>query len=99
MRDRGLVPLDPAHPEDTVIPPGYAPAEYHYPHDYATRPESLARRWFTEGEMAASLTALAAEQEDDGGWPIRWAQWSPAIRVEARPIVTVEALLILRAYS
>ncbi|NUP33135.1 MAG: hypothetical protein HOU01_15645, partial [Streptomycetaceae bacterium] len=46
-----------------------------------------------------SLTALAAEQEDDGGWPIRWAQWSPTIRVEARPIVTVEALLTLRAYG
>jgi hypothetical protein len=99
VRERRLVPLDPAHPEDTVIPPGYAPAEYHYPHDYATRPESLARRWFTEDEMAASLTALAAEQEDDGGWPIRWAQWSPTIRVEARPIVTVEALLTLRAYG
>ncbi|MEV0175908.1 hypothetical protein AB0I00_32955 [Streptomyces sp. NPDC050803] len=99
VRRQRLVLLDPDRPETARIAPGYAPGEYHFPHDYATRPESLARDWFTDDEMRTSLRALAAAQEADGGWPIRWAEWSPTIRVEARPMVTVDALLTLRAYG
>ncbi|KUJ65201.1 hypothetical protein ACZ90_50250 [Streptomyces albus subsp. albus] len=99
VREQRLVLLDPDHPEQARIAPGYAPGEYHHPHDYAARPDSLARAWFTDEEMRTSLRALAAAQEDDGGWPIRWAEWSPTVRVESRPMVTVEALLILRAYA
>jgi hypothetical protein len=49
--------------------------------------------------MARSLDFLAGEQQDDGGWPIRWRQWAPVVELEARPMVTVEALRTLRAYG
>ncbi len=99
VRERRLVLLDPDHPEQAHLAPGYAPGEYHLPHDFAPRPDSLARAWFTGPEMARSLRYLAAEQCDDGGWPVRWARWSATTAVEARPGVTLAALLTLRAYD
>ncbi|MGX1135377.1 hypothetical protein RKD49_007567 [Streptomyces glaucescens] len=67
------------------VPPGYAPGEHHFPHDYAPTPDSLAR--------------LAALQRPDGGWPVCWAHWAPTTENEARPLVTVEALRILAAWD
>jgi hypothetical protein len=99
VREQKLVLLDPAHPEQVRLAPGYAAGEYHLPHDYAPRPDSLARAWFTDRELRRGLTALATAQQEDGGWPIRWAEWSPTVRMEARPSVTIEALLTLRAYD
>ncbi|WP_436787701.1 hypothetical protein [Yinghuangia sp. YIM S10712] len=99
VREQRLVVLDPTHREQARIPPGYAPGEYHYPYDYAPSPDSLARSWFSETEMQNSFTHLVNAQEEDGGWPIRWAEWAPTIRAESRPMVTLEALLTLRAYS
>ncbi len=49
--------------------------------------------------MARSLDFLVAEQQDDGGWPVRWRRWAPAPALEARPVVTIEALRTLRAYG
>ncbi|MFJ8649728.1 hypothetical protein ACIRNI_26850 [Streptomyces sp. NPDC093546] len=99
VREQRLAVLDPARAEDFPVPPGYAPGEHHFPHDYARVPDSLARRWFTDEEMARSLDHLAAEQGEDGGWPIRWRQWAPGTALESRPIVTIEALRTLRAYG
>ncbi|MFE2870900.1 hypothetical protein [Embleya sp. NPDC059259] len=99
VREQRLVLLDPAHPERARLAPGYAEGEYHLPHDFARRPDSLARGWFSDAELRAGLGALADAQEDDGGWPLRWAEWSPTVRAEARPGLTVEALTILRAYT
>ena len=79
--------------------PGYAPGEHHFPYDYARTPGSLARAWFTDEEMARSLDFLAGEQREDGGWPVRWRAWAPGTALEARPMVTVEALRTLRAYG
>lgn len=99
VRDQRLALLDPARPQAAYLAPGYAPGEYHFPHDFAPRPDSLARAWFSDEEMNLSLNALAASQQDDGGWPIRWAQWAPTTSTESRPLVTISALLTLRAYS
>jgi hypothetical protein len=99
IRRQNIVLLDPSHPEQATVAPGYAPGEYHLPHDYAPAPDSLARTWFTDPELTRGLEYLAAEQQDDGGWPIRWAQWSPTTVVESRPGVTLSALLTLRAYD
>jgi hypothetical protein len=99
VREQRTVLLDPAHPEDAVIAPGYAPGEHHLPHDYAPTPASIARPWFTDAEMNRGLDHLAASQAADGGWPINWAKWSPTTEMEARPMVTLKALRTLRAYG
>ncbi len=99
VREQRLAALDPDHPEAYPVAPGYAPREHHFPHDYARTPDSLARVWFTDAEMERSLDFLAAEQAQDGGWPIRWRQWAPGAALESRPIVTIEALRTLRAYG
>ncbi|MEU6354353.1 hypothetical protein ABZ896_34345 [Streptomyces sp. NPDC047072] len=99
VRERRFAVLDPAHPEQFPVSPGYAPAEHHFPYDFARTADSLARAWFTDDELGRSLDFLAAEQQEDGGWPVRWHQWSPATALEARPMVTIEALRTLRSYG
>ncbi|MCX4684476.1 hypothetical protein OG401_09130 [Kitasatospora purpeofusca] len=99
VHEQRIVLLDPARPEEARVSPGYAPGEHHLPHDYARRPDSLARRWFTTAELARGLDHLAAEQQSDGGWPIHWVRWSASTESEARPGVTLQALLTLRAYD
>lgn len=99
VREQRLAALDPGHLADEPVAPGYAPGEHHFPHDFARSPQSLARAWFTDEEMARSLDHLAAEQQEDGGWPVRWRRWAPAPVLEARPVVTIEALRTLRAYG
>ncbi|MFF3291912.1 hypothetical protein [Streptomyces sp. NPDC003023] len=99
VREQRLVALDPTRLDDQPVAPGYAPGEHHFAHDYARRPDSLAFRWFTDEEIDRSLEHLAGEQQEDGGWPIRWHQWAPGSALESRPIVTIEALLTLRAYG
>ncbi|MFJ8587985.1 hypothetical protein ACIRD2_25515 [Streptomyces sp. NPDC093595] len=99
VRDQKLAVLDPAHKAAYPVPPGYAPDEHHFPHDYARVPDSLARRWFTDAEMERSLDHLAAEQQEDGGWPVHWRRWAPGTALEWRPILTIEALRTLRAHG
>jgi hypothetical protein len=99
VREQRIVLLDPQRRQEAPIAPGYALGEHHLPHDYARRPDSLARAWFTAAEMDRSLRYLAASQQRDGGWPVRWAEWSPTVHAESRPGVTLNALLTLRAYA
>ncbi|MCX5375469.1 hypothetical protein [Streptomyces sp. NBC_00091] len=99
VRERRLAVLDPGRCEEYPASPGYAPGERLFPYDYARRPESLARGWFTDEEMRRSLDFLAAEQQPDGGWPVRRRAWAPGSSLERRPIATLEALLTLRAYG
>ncbi|TVL92667.1 hypothetical protein [Streptomyces sp. SAJ15] len=99
VREQGLVVLDPDRAEEYPLPEGYAPGERHFPHDFARAPGSLAHRWFSRGELERSLDHLAAAQRDDGGWPIRWRRWAPGTELEWRPIVTIDALLTLRAHG
>jgi hypothetical protein len=80
-------------------PEGYSVGEIHHPHDFAKRPDSLARTWFSDAEIEASLDHLAAQQREDGGWSITWAVWTPAIEIEWSGLVTIAALKILRAYG
>ncbi|ATW50948.1 hypothetical protein [Streptomyces peucetius] len=98
-REQRLVALEPGRLGDQPVAPGYAPGEHHFAHDYARTPDSLARLWFTDEEMARSLEHLAGEQQQDGGWPITWREWAPGTALEARPIVTIEALRTLRAHG
>ncbi|MEU8750627.1 hypothetical protein AB0C88_09090 [Streptomyces chartreusis] len=99
VRDQRLAVLEPDNLDSYAVPTGYAQGEHHFPHDYARTPRSLARAWFTDDEMGRSLDHLAGEQQEDGGWPVRWRQWTPGILLEARPMVTIRALRTLRAYG
>ncbi|MFD8541051.1 hypothetical protein [Streptomyces rubrogriseus] len=99
VREQRLAVLDPDGLDACPVPAGHAPGEHLFPHDYASDPRSLARAWFTDDEMARSLDFLAAEQEDDGGWPVRRRRWAPAPALEARGRVTLDALRTLRAYG
>ncbi|MEU9237175.1 hypothetical protein [Streptomyces subrutilus] len=99
VREHGLVVLDPWRRSQHPLFPGYAPGEHLYAYDFARRPESLARSWFTDRETARALDFLAAEQQADGGWPVRRRAWAPGSSLERRPIATLEALLTLRAYG
>jgi hypothetical protein len=80
-------------------PEGYSEGEIHHPHDFARRPDSLARPWFSDEEMERSLDLLASRQQDDGGWRITWSVWTPAIAIEWSGIVTIAALKTLQAYG
>ena len=75
---------------------GYAPGEFHTPVDYARRPESPARAWFTDEEIERALDRLAAERMDDGGWPVKWRHWNQLSVLEYRGAVTIEARLGLQ---
>ncbi len=83
-----LVELDP-----------HAPGEVHTPLDYAPSPGSPMRALFSDEVVAAHLDALVAAQQPDGGWMFRWTAWNPATTLEWRGWLTVETLLVLRAYG
>ena len=99
VRAHRLAALDPGDLDSCPVAPGYAPGEHHFPYDFARTPHSLARAWFTDDEMARCLDFLAAEQQQDGGWPVRRQRWSPAPTLESRSLVTIRALHTLRSYG
>jgi len=99
VREQRIVVLDPHHPEEAHLPPGYAEGEWHFVPDYARNPRSLASSWFSDEEITAGLDALERDQGEDGGWPIRWRQWAPGTALESRPRATIDALLTLRAHG
>ncbi|GAA1283298.1 hypothetical protein [Saccharothrix xinjiangensis] len=94
VREQGLVDLGEGRAHE-----GYAAGETHKPHHYAPTPDSLARRWFGDEEVERDLDALVAGRQEDGGWTFPWPAWTPVTTYEWRPIVTIEALLTLRAYG
>ncbi|GHH87749.1 hypothetical protein GCM10018793_64810 [Streptomyces sulfonofaciens] len=111
VREQRLAVLDPQQLDAYPVAAGCAPGAHHFPHDYAKVPESLARGWFTDDEIARSLDFLAADQQQDGGWPLlpsgpggppterRWSPGAVVERLERRPGLTIEALRTLRAYG
>ncbi|MEU7183286.1 MULTISPECIES: hypothetical protein [Streptomyces] len=99
VRDQGLVLLEPERAAEVPVAQGYAPGEHHFAYDFAAAPGSLARSWFTDAELDRSLDHLASLQQEDGGWPVNWRAWAPGTELECRPMVTLDALLTLRAYG
>jgi len=66
---------------------------------YAPSPHSMSRRLFDAATIQNHLAALASRQQTDGGWPISWPPISPACELEYRGIVTLNALITLKAYD
>jgi hypothetical protein len=78
---------------------GGQPGEVHSATDFAPRPDSLAGRWFSDAEMDAALDALQAEQQDNGGWRVKWIDGPTPATAGEWAEVTINALLTLRAYG
>ena len=86
--EQKLVTLHPTTEEET-----------HSPLNFAPHPQSLARRLFSDEVIETHLDALASAQQEDGGWQFNWLAWNPATALEWRGVVTLEALVTLRAYG
>ncbi len=69
------------------------------PLHFAPAPDSPWRARFSDDQIEGHLDALAADQQPDGGWPIRWEPPSEPSVWEWRGMVTVEALATLAAYG
>jgi hypothetical protein len=69
------------------------------PLDWAPTPAHPCHRLFDDYTLQTHLHALAERQQTDGGWPISWDPISPAVEFEWRGAVTVNALLLLKAYG
>jgi hypothetical protein len=80
-------------------PEGYSVGEVHHPHNFARTPDSLARKWFSDEEIEASLDHLVSQRREHGGWEITWSHWLPAIPFEWSGLITIDALKTLRAYG
>ena len=66
---------------------------------FAPEPSSRWRGLFSDDEIAAHVDRLAADQHEDGGWPLSWRPPSSASELEWRGFQTVTALRVLRAYG
>ena len=99
LREQRLVLVNPTKPEDVIIAPGYAEGEFHTPLDYAPRPESVARPYFSDQEITTALDTLISKQRPDGGWMFNWREWNPVVTWEWRGAITTNHLLTLRAYN
>ncbi len=86
-----VVPLDP-----TAKPPT---PDTHTPLHHATAPEHPLRRFFGDAIIEGFLDRLAADQQEDGGWPIDWPAPGTTAINEWRAIRTLEALQTLSAYG
>ena len=84
----GVIALDPA-----------TEGEVARPLDFASTPDTLARRWFDDATVGAHLDVLADGQAEDGGWTVDWDAWVPAAGLEWRGWQTIERLKTLRAYG
>jgi hypothetical protein len=62
-------------------------------------PDALARQGFRGDLLEAHLEALAAAQQEDGGWPIAFDPPTPAAAFEWRGHFTLQALAILEAWG
>ncbi|WP_232664132.1 hypothetical protein [Pseudonocardia sp. TRM90224] len=85
-------------PDDGVLPvAGGKPDEALRPLDVAPLPDGPVRALFSADVIAADLDRLASQQEDDGGWTVDFASYSPAAAAEWRGYATVAAVTTLRA--
>jgi hypothetical protein len=85
-------------PADGRVPVvGGKPDEAMRPLDLAPYPDSPARRFIDGDAVARDLERLAGEQQDDGGWVVDFASYSPQAELEWRGYATVTAVQVLSA--
>ncbi len=76
-----------------------APGYVQYPTDWAPVPSSFGRSLVDVETMSRHLAYLSERQQPDGGWPLIWEPISPAVGLEWRGWLTVQALRTLQAYE
>jgi hypothetical protein len=84
-------------PADGLVPVrGGSEGETMRPLDFAPFPDTPARGLFDGDTIAGDLDRLANGQEEDGGWRVDFANYSPAAELEWRGHMTVRAISILK---
>jgi hypothetical protein len=84
-------------PEDGRIKVvGGSPDEYMRPLDFTALPGGPVRGLFKPELIEADLDRIESEQQDDGGWRVDFASYSPAAELEWRGHITVKNLALLR---
>jgi hypothetical protein len=73
--------------------------EFMRPLDFAPFPDRPARSLFAPEVISAELERLLEQQQDDGGWSVDFASYSPAAALEWRGHMTVRAVSILKRNS
>jgi hypothetical protein len=73
--------------------------EFVRPLDFAPFPDRPARRLFAPAVISAELERLVDQQQDDGGWPVDFANYSPAAVLEWRGYMTERAVSVLKRNS
>nr|WP_042191760.1 hypothetical protein [Kibdelosporangium sp. MJ126-NF4]CEL20275.1 hypothetical protein [Kibdelosporangium sp. MJ126-NF4]CTQ97501.1 hypothetical protein [Kibdelosporangium sp. MJ126-NF4] len=67
--------------------------------DFSPLPDTPSRRLFTRDVIVDELRRLADAQQQDGGWTVDFASYSPAAELEWRGYKTVSAVSVLRHNS
>lgn len=83
--DTGRVPVQGGSEGETMRALNFAPV-----------PGSPASALLRAGVIEAELDELAAQQQEDGGWTVDFASYSPAAALEWRGYATVHAVLTLK---
>jgi hypothetical protein len=97
--EAALDALGPRLVEDGLVAlePGSGAELAFTPLEYSPQPGARSRRMFAADAIEPHLDALAAAQQDDGGWTFPWPEWSPAATLDWRGHLTIGALKALRA--
>jgi len=81
----------------TLPVPGGSEGEELSPLEISPIPDRPLRALFAPEVIAADLDRLAGGQQEDGGWRVDFASYSPQATLEWRGYMTVWALTVLRA--
>lgn len=85
-------------PESGTLPvPGGSEGEKLSPLEISPIPNRPLRALFPPEAIAADLDRIETGQQDDGGWTVDFASYSPQATLEWRGHMTVWALTVLRA--
>jgi hypothetical protein len=82
----GVIPVEGGTENEAIRPLHIAP-----------EPGRPVRELFAHEAVTAELHRLAAAQQDDGGWRVEYAEFSPAGALDWRGHATVGAVAVLRA--
>jgi hypothetical protein len=85
-------------PDDGILPvDGGTESEVIRPLDIAPAPDRPVRSLFAPDVVVADVHRLGGTQQDDGGWRVEFAEFSPAGALDWRGHATVRAVAVLRA--